>query len=513
MDHSQTTAPLRQRLQQFFYADEVPYNLALVRICLPLNLLVVGVSRWFHARELFSLDGAPAPLWENFGYPEMLPIPGAAAAVALTTLYVVTLATLCLGWMTRTSAFLAAVLTAYLSMLDTTGTITKFTVICTHVLLLLSLSACGSVWSIDAWVAQRRRPTSPGETGGGYPRAAVWPRRLIQLLMAIVYFGAAITKVQTPAFFSGDQMYFWLITNVNYHNPIGEYASLWPPMIVAMALATVVWEFSFPFLCWRGLPKAALLTVGAVFHLLTIVMLGLLVFPFICLSIYWAFFDEADIQRLAAWLRRQGRRWPSFASVVRAGSLGQLARPAWLSPSLAASGFALLCAVTIGLGLEVERRLDVYGRHSPQGPHQLQPMDAKLAARMLRGYERTRYFDLVQTFDVGTRTLAGFLANRQTEFQSGDEAVVECSVIPPHGDLWMECNLHDSEDRLIHRETQLLVREKFRTHFGYTWKESYAAGDYDLVLKLDGEEVARRRIHLTHSTSPAESPPATAMLR
>ncbi len=42
--------------------------MAVVRMLLPAVLLLVMVPRWFHARELFSLDGAPAPLADNYGY-------------------------------------------------------------------------------------------------------------------------------------------------------------------------------------------------------------------------------------------------------------------------------------------------------------------------------------------------------------------------------------------------------------------------------------------------------------
>ena len=82
-------------------------------------------------------------MWENYGYPDLLPIPGPTLAVVLATLYVLSLACLSIGWRTRTSAIIATVLTADLGMLDTIGTLTKYTCIATHVLLLLSVSECG----------------------------------------------------------------------------------------------------------------------------------------------------------------------------------------------------------------------------------------------------------------------------------------------------------------------------------------------------------------------------------
>jgi hypothetical protein len=57
-----------------------------------------------------------------------------------------------------------------------------------------------------------------------------------------------------------------------------------------------------------------------------------------------------------------------------------------------------------------------------------------------------------------------------------------------------------------------MVRENLRTHFRYDWQESYPAGEYDLVLRLDGSEVSRRRITLqSRTTTPTAA--ATAMAR
>ena len=66
----QAAAPRREQsggVRHFLFAEEVPYGLAIVRMLLPLALLAAVIPRWFHARELFSVDGAPAPLWYAYG--------------------------------------------------------------------------------------------------------------------------------------------------------------------------------------------------------------------------------------------------------------------------------------------------------------------------------------------------------------------------------------------------------------------------------------------------------------
>ena len=159
MTHSPTDHANRglvSAIREFFYARETPYGLALMRIATPLVLLAATVPRWPHVRELFSTAGSPAPLWESYGMQSLLPIPGAELAVALYTALLFFLVAGSLGWMTRLSLMAATLLYAWFSMLDMVGTMTKYNCIATHALFLLSLSHCGSVWSVDALLARRR---------------------------------------------------------------------------------------------------------------------------------------------------------------------------------------------------------------------------------------------------------------------------------------------------------------------------------------------------------------------
>ncbi|MCA9054543.1 MAG: HTTM domain-containing protein, partial [Planctomycetaceae bacterium] len=422
----------------------------------------------------------------------------------------------CVGWKTRFSSLAAMVLVAYIGLLDSIGTLTKYTCVSTHIFLLLALSPCGTLWSVDAWL-ERRHVRWPGELNGGYRRHPVWTRRLMQCFIGIVYFGAAITKMQTPAFFSGDQLYFWLITNVNCPNPLGEMMSLWPPILVGMGLGTIVWEIVFPFLCWRGYSKLCVLAIGFAFHILTIAMLGLVVFPLLFVSVYWAFLDEEDFRKLAHWMRRVLRRRPRLSAVWHAVRPTIPARPDWATPSTAGWAFAAICAVGVGISIEVEKRMDVYEVQRAEGRHQLQPMSSELAAQMVGPAERIQPEDQLLGFDVGTRLLGGMLANSRATFHHGDVAILQCSVVPPHGDHWVEVNLHDASNRMLHRAGQVMTREKIRQHFHMEWTEMYPPADYDLVLKIDGDEVSRRRVQLLNTPQAASEQsaqaPATAMAR
>lgn len=508
---SPATNRLADRLRQFFYAEEVPYGLALTRMMLPATLLIAFVPRWFRARELFSTDGAAAPLWNSYGYDGLLPEPNAPLAVALCTALIFFLVTTSIGWRTRLSTIASCVLLTYLSSLDMIGTMTKYSVLSTHLFFLLALSSCGDVWSVDAWLARRRRCLF--DPAAGIRRSAVWPRRLIQILIGTTYFAATMTKLQTPAYFNGDQMLFWMLTDLNAANPVGELASLYPPMIVCMGFVTLVWEVLFLFLCWKGTGRVAMLGIGVLFHFMTWLLLGLIVFPLVCLSAYWAFYSEQDIRSLARFVRRKvrqlapGRRLRSLLATRPAlKPQGSFARHAgW--------AFAASLALLLITAIEVEPRLDLYGMNRPEGPHQLQPMNPDRAVRMLSTTEAIRPTDKLLSFDVGTILLGGLLADRRREFRAGEQAVLECGVIPPHEDLWVEVNLHDAENRLVLRNGQVIPRERTRLHFLYELKDSLPSGKYDFVLRLDGQEVARRRIALVRPGDSSSQPVAMAPSR
>ena len=185
----------------FFFGQELPHGMAIVRILLPLVLLLVIVPRWPHARELFSADGAAAPLTRNYANSWQLPVPSGTVAVGLTTLLAFTLVTSSIGWCTRISLIASTILFTYLNLLDCIGSLTKYSVIATHGLFCLSLSSCGAVWSVDSLL--RRRDLAAGGTSGTTPsHFDAWPRRLLQIMIGMVYLGAALTKMHTPAFFS-----------------------------------------------------------------------------------------------------------------------------------------------------------------------------------------------------------------------------------------------------------------------------------------------------------------------
>lgn len=489
----------RNSLSEFFFAEEVPYGLAVARMLLPLVLLLVMVPRWYHARELFSLDGAAAPLADNYGYFDFLPVPGGTLAVALATLLVFTLLTSSLGWCTRLSLCVSLVLYTYLNLLDCLSTLTKYSAIAAHGLLILSLSNCGTVWSVDSFLKRRAlsRDGADDDPRHRHPqRFPVWPRRLMQLMIGIVYLGAAFTKMHTPAFFSSDQMLHWLLTNVNNANPIGEQLSCYPAMLVVSAYVTVLWEVLFVFVAWRGWNRTIMLGLGVAFHLGTTFLLGLYIFPLVCFATYASFLYEEDVVRLRALRDRLGHRGMRLMEWMRSllTSMGQLIPEA--SPRQASVAFGMVVLLVTFGGVGIEYQLDPMGMRRVEGAWTLKELDPAVVVPMIRQSERIRESDKYLSFNIGSDMLGDVLIDRKEVFRHGEPIVAQCTLNPPHEDMWIECNLHDADGRMIDRVGQVADRSMLRVSYAFVLPESLLPGQYFLVIRSGGQEITRRAITL-----------------
>lgn len=483
MDASRTHHGWKQQLSEFFYREEVPYSLALMRIILPCVLLLVVAPRWQHARELFSTDGAPAPLAVGYGLVSFPPAPDGTLAVAMMTTLAVALVTSAIGWFTRPSLMIACGLYTHLNLLDCLSFMTKYSAIATHLLFLLSLSQCGSVWSIDAWRAGLAES----------PRSAVWPQRLIALFIGLVYLGAATTKLHTDEYFTSEQLRTWLMTDVNNANPIGEWLSFYPAIIIGMAHIAIIWQLVFVFVVGRPGWRWIVLGLGVLFHLATTPLLGLYIFPAVMITSYLAFLSEEDMSRLGKKL--QIGVFSESAVEGRSMQVPHL-------PRMLTSVTAWLCvvlAVTL-TGVAAERLLDPYDRQSDSGPGQLKPVPESLAMRMTRSPEPVAVEDRILSFDVGTELLLGVLVDVQSEFSLGEGFVAQLSLSPPHDDLWLVCSLVDEANREVFRSGQIVLRERLRADWRFA-PQALPPGRYSLVLYADDREVARKPVVLKVASS------------
>ena len=483
-----------RRIQKFFFDLEVPFGLALCRICLPLVLMGMVLPRWSVCRELYSADGATGQLSVGFGYIDMLPEFSGSVVAGLYAVLILAMLTLCVGFCSRISALLVCVLMTYFSMLDCVSTMTKYTAIVTHLTFILFLSEAGSIWSVDAWLANRKRNIDPTQPRFAYPKSAAWPRRLMQFFIACVYFGAGITKIHTPSFFTGDQLQYWMLTNLNYQHRLGELLSGYPILLVAFGYIVVVWELAFIFCSWKSSWRFVILPVGVLFHFMTTLTLGLLMFPMVCYCTYLSFIDEEDIQKSSAWVRRQIRHFSglklAYSKLIEFREMmGD--RPQWQTPARLA--FAIAIPVVAVAGIQVEYQMDNYGERRPEGRHHLVAIEPERARLMLAPVQPQRDVDKFFAVDMGTILASDIVVNRRTSFRQGEHVIAQCSLTPPHEDMVVECKIRDSENRIVEKRVEIATREMLRVNLRFNITYDMRPGEYFMNIETAGRHVLKKK--------------------
>ena len=237
----------------FLFAVESPRSYALMRIGLATVWLWEFFGKWPFAVELYSVAGN---VTRFPGFPEITL--SASNTVMLHSLMLVSLVAVLIGWWTRLNLALSGFLVLGFAFQDAISTLTKYTAISTHLLILLAFTQSGAVWSVDAWF--RRRHTS------AVPLSPVWPRRLMQLLVCSVYWGAAITKIRLPDFATGDLLEFSLLDDAYGGTYFGHWIATHPQLLIVGSLLTVVYEVLFPVLIWIPCMRRVMLCCGVLFH-------------------------------------------------------------------------------------------------------------------------------------------------------------------------------------------------------------------------------------------------------
>ncbi len=509
MDTTKTESrTIRSQCEQFFFRKEIPFGMAASRIAISFLMLIVMGRSWRHVRELYSADGAPAPLADNFGFYNFLPILPATWAVALYTLMLLLLFTLMIGWKTRISAVGVLVLFTYFTLQDSLSTMTKYSVLSTHIFFLLSISACGEVWSVDRYLKLKRRGVpQPLRFLSNAPKSEIWPQRLLQMFIGIVYLGAAITKMHTAPYFTGEQLRFWLLTNVNHSNPVGEAMSVFPAIFVVFAYIAIIWEVLFLFIVWHRVGRWAMLGTGIVFHALTTITLGLYVFPFVCFSIYCSFLTTEDV----IWWRKQFTKL--IGSFKLPGNLLHAPRSVAAAITRGAEmlgdrGLVAALSVLVCGAVVLERSLDVYGQYSATGPYELQAMDEATWMKMKVNDTEIREQDKLLSMDIGEFLIAGLVTDIRKSFKQGTHLYVQANLVPPHGDLYLECNLHDTNGICVQQVGRIVTRDQLRYTFSYSIPDALMPGKYQFVLRSNATEIARKTI----TVLPNSNQPKTVVL-
>ncbi len=289
--------------------------LALVRIATGLLVLFWTISLIPDLRPMFTSDGIlPDP-------PSVIGYEGGTWGL--------------LNWFTGDTAVVAAAILLGLSaLLVTIGLATRVASLAMFVLLLsferrnpwvlnsgdvllrllafyLVLAPAGAAYSVDAWLRNGRRVVTA-------PIRAIWPLRLMQVQLSIVYLFAVWGK-------SGGTWHNG--TAVSYAMRIGDVTRFGAPdwftnselLVNVFTFGTLVLELSLAILVWNGRLRPWLLLLGISLHLGIDYSIRVGFFSYAMLALYLSFVPPATAERvLASSTAAAGRRLGRLRGRARA---------------------------------------------------------------------------------------------------------------------------------------------------------------------------------------------------
>jgi uncharacterized membrane protein YphA (DoxX/SURF4 family) len=191
-----------------------------------------------------------------------------------------------IGWQSRVTAFMTWLVWVSLwnrnpLLLDGDDAVLKM--MCFY----LMLSPCGNCWSVDAYL--RSKPQT----------VAIWPLRLVQFQIALIYFVSGWVKFQSPEWLDGTIMQYVLI-HPQYSRWDG-WAIIDKPMMTGLltGLAWFIrwWELLFPLLLLNTNTRKLSILIGILFHVGLLLSMNLRWFAVIMLALYLALIANRSFLR------------------------------------------------------------------------------------------------------------------------------------------------------------------------------------------------------------------------
>jgi hypothetical protein len=312
---SAAASRLSQAWIQFWFQRATPDDLGFCRLQFFALLFAVYVhedfSGWGSVSPVFWM-----PIWvfEKTG----LPVLGSGALEAVQLCWKVSLVTSAIGLLTRGSMIVSFALGSYLLGLPHNfGQTYHFDALLVFVLGALTLSRAGDAWSLDALIRASRSPAAAvPHPSGEY----TWPIRIVWVLMALVFFGAGLSKLRHGGvdWVMSDTMRTFLIRahyGVSDADPLvgwGLLLAQWPwgpRLLAAVSMAT---ELLFPLTLVSV--RARRILVPAAFGMLVGIrmLMGPTFGGFLVANVFWvpwtALAERAPAWRKAARLLLRGRR-------------------------------------------------------------------------------------------------------------------------------------------------------------------------------------------------------------
>ena len=142
----------------------------------------------------------------------------------------------------------------------------------------------------------------PGQPGANpYP---VWPLRLFQFQMCLMFFACALQKMRGEVWADGTAMYYVFRLYDFYRYPVPEFITENLMLLKVLSWSVIILELAVPILIWFRETRIPMLVLVIAFHIATDLTMNLMMFHWIMITGWLCFAKWDDGVRLLSRFRR-----------------------------------------------------------------------------------------------------------------------------------------------------------------------------------------------------------------
>ena len=161
--------------------------------------------------------------------------------------------------------------------------------ILTFLCMYCAIGNSGGAYSIDRMLAFGKSVPAP------LPSATTTIAiRLIQIHLCVVYFFAAIGKLQGDTWWTGEAVW-WAMACYEYQQIDMTWLAKYLPLVNAMTLLSLFWELLYPALIWPRLTRPIMLVAAVMVHLGIGLCMGMMEFGLVMLVANMAFLERPPV--------------------------------------------------------------------------------------------------------------------------------------------------------------------------------------------------------------------------
>jgi len=296
---------------RFWFRDVETSTLALFRVAFAVVVLAWTISLAPGLYSFFGDDGIlPGHPDGGLGSWGLLQLSSSAAAV--TALYLVLLVgavCLAVGFKTRLAAVVVFVCLVSFARRDP-WVLNSGDLLIIVLAFYLMLAPSGAALSVDRWLQARRQFWE-------FPRRSLWPLRLIQVQVSLLYFFAVWAKLRGETWNDGTAVSYAFRIEDLERFPVPGFVTDSLLLVNLLTYGTLAVELALAILVWNGKLRPWVLLLGVALHLGIDYAVRVGFFSFAALAAYVAFLPPETVRTWVYQLRDRTARSPLARLVPR----------------------------------------------------------------------------------------------------------------------------------------------------------------------------------------------------